>query len=43
MNLACVHILSDAEYETAILEGEELASAAFQRRGHLLRTATQPS
>ncbi len=43
MNLACVHILSDTEYETAILEGEELASAAFQRRGHLLRTATQPS
>jgi hypothetical protein len=42
MNLACVHIMSDAEYETAIVEGEQLASAAFQRRGHLLRTGTQP-
>jgi hypothetical protein len=41
MNLACVHIMSDAEYETAIVEGEQLASAAFQRRGHLLRTGTQ--
>lgn len=42
MNLACVHIMSDAEYETAIVEGEQLASTAFQQRGHLLRTATQP-
>jgi hypothetical protein len=42
MNLACVHVISDAEYETAIVEGEQLASVAFQRRGHLLRTATLP-
>lgn len=41
MNLELIHILSDIEYEIAIMEGEQISSVAFRRRGHVLQTSNQ--
>lgn len=36
LNLSSIQVVSDSEYESAILAGETLGSVQFKRRGHIV-------